>query len=281
MILPINSVITNTINQPNYVDSVHADLASDISQSTREKIQRNEYIDLALLLSNNNSMLQDTQRLVLIEGALTVQAGNNKVKITNIEQWTSAFIIFTSIYCLAHPNRFQELLKYLSDVRLGAKRNASLGWKLYDEQYRLRKARNPGSSWSVVDVELWLMYMASNSSPNNFVNSNNQSFPKRSKCYTFNNSGKCFKPLCPYSHSCLKCNSNHAAINCYQLGIQGQIQSHNNGARQTFTTTSRFNTPTNLMHSNCFVFRYQQPQQYNRQRPATAAMGSRLYTHQN
>ena len=31
-------------------------------------------------------MLQDTQRLVLIEGALTVQAGNNKVKITNIEQ---------------------------------------------------------------------------------------------------------------------------------------------------------------------------------------------------
>jgi hypothetical protein len=57
-------------------------------------------------------MLQDTQRLVPIEGELTVQQGNNKV------------IIFTSIYCLAHPNRFHELLKYLSDVRLGAKRNA-------------------------------------------------------------------------------------------------------------------------------------------------------------
>lgn len=73
MILPINSVITNTINQPNYV---HADLAFDVSQSTRENIQKSEYIDLALLLSNDNSMLQDTQRLVLNEGALRVQAGN-------------------------------------------------------------------------------------------------------------------------------------------------------------------------------------------------------------
>jgi hypothetical protein len=128
------------------------------------------------------------------------------------------------------------------------------------------------------------MHMAFNSSPNNFVDSNNQSLPKRSKCYTFNNSGKCFKPLCHYFHAYLKCNSNHAAINCYQLGIQGQIQSHqriNNGARQTFTTTSRFNTPTNVMHSNNFLFRHQQSQQNNRQRPAIAAMGSRIYTHQN
>jgi hypothetical protein len=40
MILPIGSVITNTINQPKYVNSVHAYLASDISQSTRENIQK-------------------------------------------------------------------------------------------------------------------------------------------------------------------------------------------------------------------------------------------------
>jgi hypothetical protein len=40
----------------------------------------------------------------------------------------------------------QELLTYMSDVLLGAQRSSSLGWKPYDEQYRLRKASNPMSS---------------------------------------------------------------------------------------------------------------------------------------
>ncbi|CAG2229749.1 unnamed protein product [Mytilus edulis] len=57
--------------------------------------------------------------------------------------------------------RLQELLKYMSVVRLGAKRNPNnLGWKLYDEQFRLRKTLDPASSWAIVDPELWLLYMA-------------------------------------------------------------------------------------------------------------------------
>ena len=76
-----------------------------------------------------------------------------------------------SIYCSAHENRFQELLKYMSDVRLGAQRSSSLGWKPYDEQYRLRKACNTMSSWGIVDVELWLLYISSSTTPLSFDNS--------------------------------------------------------------------------------------------------------------
>jgi len=69
-----------------------------------------------------------------------------------------AFIIFTSVYCLSHPARV-ELLKYKHMARLGAKRCSGLGWKINDEQFRLRKPLDPTSSWSVVDSDLWLLYM--------------------------------------------------------------------------------------------------------------------------
>jgi hypothetical protein len=120
-----------------------------------------------------------------------------------------------SIFCTAHPNRFQELLKYMSDVRLSAKRNPGLGWKLYDEQLRLRKAVHPESSWGFVDMELWLMYMVN--SNNNVANVNdvspgyrsgsvNMNLSRRLKCYEFNYEGKCSKQVCQYSHLCIHCN---------------------------------------------------------------------------
>lgn len=45
-------LMSNSLNQPNQVNSFHVDIASENSQATRGKIQRSEYIDLALLLSN-------------------------------------------------------------------------------------------------------------------------------------------------------------------------------------------------------------------------------------
>ena len=55
-------------------------------------------------------------------------------------------------------------------VRLGASRCANLGWKMYDEQFRLRKTQDPACSWSLVDYELWLIYM--NIIQNSKLNSN-------------------------------------------------------------------------------------------------------------
>jgi hypothetical protein len=36
------------------------------------------------------------------------------------------------------PNKGQEYLKYMSNVRLAASRRSGTGWAAYDEQYRLR-----------------------------------------------------------------------------------------------------------------------------------------------
>ena len=57
-------------------------------------------------------------------------------KIMNIEQWTDAFLVFTSIYCQAHPGKFQDFLKYINNIRIAEKRcHLNLGWKQCDVQF--------------------------------------------------------------------------------------------------------------------------------------------------
>lgn len=79
------------------------------------------------------------------QGELVTQPRSNQFKIVSVEQCTAAFIIFTSVYCLSHPTRGVELLKYMHMVRLGAKHLSGLVWKIYDEVFRLRKALDPTS----------------------------------------------------------------------------------------------------------------------------------------
>ena len=118
-------------------------------------------MDLASLLRYNQHH-DSKQQLIFQQGELILQPDQNYKKIFSIDTWTTAFIIFTSIYCSAHPEKFQDLLKYMSMVRLGASRCANLGWKMYDEQFWLRKAQDPVNAWYLVDYELWLIYMYMN-----------------------------------------------------------------------------------------------------------------------
>ena len=57
-----------------------------------------------------------------------------KDKVSNIEKWTDAFLIFSSIYLKGYPNKLQELLQYMSIIREAASRSSTLSWRSYDEQ---------------------------------------------------------------------------------------------------------------------------------------------------
>jgi hypothetical protein len=65
------------------------------------------------------------------------------------------------------PGKAPVYLKYwyMHVIRLAASRVSNLGWVSYDEQFCLRKARVPQSSWVDVDVELWLLYVSAPDSP--------------------------------------------------------------------------------------------------------------------
>ena len=133
------------------------ELGMHISLANKEKIVKGEFIDLASLLKNTNLNVKPVnQTISLVQGELVLQQKQQHQKINNIEQWTDAFVIYTSVYCQVHTHKFQDLLKYMCNIRIAAKRCSqyNFGWKQYDEQFRLKLAQSPTSSWANIDLEL-------------------------------------------------------------------------------------------------------------------------------
>lgn len=150
--------------------SVCDDMSLHVSHANKEKIWKGEYIDLAILLPRKNVSHDNQNQIIkVINGELVLKPKEAPMKIETIETWTDAFFIFMNIFLCKHPEAAQDMLHYMNTVRQGSRR--ALDWKKYDEQYRLRKMKNPSSSWSSVDGELWLLQ----SSPSIF---SSQSFAK-------------------------------------------------------------------------------------------------------
>jgi len=172
----------------------------------REKIINGEYVDLETLLVSTHT---EQSRAVVIDssGNLNLKQKVRK-KISDLNAWLDAILIYTSIYIKAHPNSANGLLKYIYNVKLGAARCAGFSWINYDQQFRLKRARNPSLSWGNVDMELCLLYISQGIAPP-------QETPiSAGKCFLYNNKGRCGRPSCRYLHRCLKCGGTHSALFC-------------------------------------------------------------------
>lgn len=176
------------------------------------KIVSSAYVDLALLLSNTNVIPTEKSIYINEKGELmTRETSKPSVKIDSIEKWTDAFIIYSGIYSSAHIDSVQGLFKYLHDVRLGTVRVGGLGFKSYDEQFRLRRSMDPSIPWGKVDSELWLIYMSPSSSLQIASTVSQQS---TNICFDYNYKGNCIRPVCDYPHSCIRCHGNHPVSQC-------------------------------------------------------------------
>lgn len=204
---PGSSIQGNTTG--NEVASIYDSLGANVSESVKQKIVKGDFIDLGQLLSNPIPM-DGKQTLTISNGQVVIEPKRASVKITNVQQWTDAFLIFSSIYAVVHPEKICGLLKYIHTIRLGATRCAGIGWKFYDEQFRMRIAKNPSASWGVVDQELWLMYMVPSANPVQKPLTGGRFL----KCYDFINYGVCVKQQCQYLHKCLSCSGPHPSVMC-------------------------------------------------------------------
>ena len=59
-------------------------------------------------------------------------------KITNIEQWTTAFTTYMSVMTRQFPGRAQELLNCMSLIRHAAQTHRGLGWCIYDHKFDVK-----------------------------------------------------------------------------------------------------------------------------------------------
>lgn len=81
--------------------SVDAPLGSSVSAKTKNKIWGNKFIDLGLLLNVQHPDESYSFKLQKSGGqqTLAIIPNQKKLWITNIKQWTNAFLVFTTTYC--------------------------------------------------------------------------------------------------------------------------------------------------------------------------------------
>jgi hypothetical protein len=138
---------------PDMMTSIFDPISSNIPLKLKEKIWNGEFVELNLMLKSNQTLLNELStvgNLAIKEGMLSV-VHKKSSPIRNIHVWTSTFMVYASVMLEKWPNKGLEFLKYMQTVRTAASRGCPGGWVLYDEQYRLRKAHFPASSWGVVD----------------------------------------------------------------------------------------------------------------------------------
>ncbi|XP_038055106.1 uncharacterized protein LOC119727323 [Patiria miniata] len=148
--------------------SVHTILGFHVSQALKEKIWQGSCIDLALLRNDTASAVlartdtQGTDLTFALEGGSLVlrKPGATRKKIESLDAWQSAFHTFMAIYLVKHTNRFAELLRYAEIIRTAHIQFPGQGWKVYDEQFRLKQEADPPRSWGQIDSELWLTVAA-------------------------------------------------------------------------------------------------------------------------
>ena len=110
------------------------------------------------LLLDNTSLSNDSVKKVYFNqkcDLLTGEGDKASNKITTIEKWADAFIVYFRIYASAHSTSMQGLFKYIRNVRMGAAKGGgvgSIGWKKYNKQFRMRS--NPLILWADIHTEL-------------------------------------------------------------------------------------------------------------------------------
>ena len=152
------------LRQPGMLPGIGEDLGSIVPVALKERVWRGEYIELGQLIKANSQLIKansapsDNGLMLTVDsasGGLQLRPQSRSPGIRSIEQWTTAMLVYVSIYTERHTMRARELLKYMSIVRTAAE--CGYNWSEYDIQFRLRHAKQPEMSWAGVDTELWLL----------------------------------------------------------------------------------------------------------------------------
>ena len=211
-----------------------------ISQQVMQDIWEDKYVDLELLIDKKD----DPTSQVVLKSVQTYNLGEliQIVKpkppkgINNIDQWSHAFNIYTSMYTRKYHLETHNLLTYAAKVRELASKGGD--YIRYDEEFRRSRSRY-GTPWEIPDLQLWVDCNQAGLQTQvvNIINSlnktnsiklpvqlpqnNDSDTPSGFKhpngaCYTFHNKGRCGRSDCKFSHICYNkgCGKEHSVFTC-------------------------------------------------------------------
>ena len=130
----------------------------DIPAPYLKDIQSGEFFDLSKLLPKNLGMFdEDNLTLTLDNSAVKVTKRKSSLsQITEIEQWTTVFTTYMSVFTHKYPSRAQEFLQYSSLIRYTARVYKGLGWAIYDHKFQQKASLDKSLVWLQIDQNLWL-----------------------------------------------------------------------------------------------------------------------------
>ena len=187
----------------------------DIPASYVKDIQSGEFFNLSKLLPKNLSRYgeDDNLTLTLDNSAIKVtkKRKSSPSQITEIEERTTAFTTYTSVFTYKYPLRAQEFLQYLSLIRYAARVHKGLGWAIYDHKFRQKASLDKSLVWSQIDQHLWLTFFTVSTLA---LKEEYPLFNSVGICHQYNRVGVCSRDQCEYQHICNRCKGQHPGRDC-------------------------------------------------------------------
>jgi len=191
-----------------------------VSKEIKGKIWANEFIEFGDLLHPS----QSTQTKVVVHqdtnGNLGFMQGGKK-KPRNIEEWTSAFAIFSTVYASKFPAEVGQLMKYGENVRMIAAEFGNFNY--YDSNFR-KLRQQIVLPWAMFHTELYMKAMRPSSLGREPSHSGPSQGRKRGAsqsqfplgyCNKYHSGQPCDPAGCTYKHRCFRCQGPHQIFRCW------------------------------------------------------------------
>ena len=221
--------LAGTPFSPDANTNLYANPLQDVPASYVKEMESGEFFELSKLLPKNLSTFDDGEPLTLtMENSIVnvSKKAKSSTSITDIEQWTTAFSTYMSIFIRKYPLRSQELLQYMSIIRYAAQFHKGIGWCFYDFKFRQRASLDKSLISSEINQQLWLMiftvapsvlreeYPLFSKGPQVSVSAG---AANRGTCNSFNRTGFCSR------EPCNKCEGSHPGRDCSSNFTEGKL----------------------------------------------------------
>jgi hypothetical protein len=109
----------NNWEKPTNTGAISTPISALIDDKLKQHIWKDQYIDLALLLPQNNTSTtkKGLQFQVVVNSTLSVIPNKPRYSLYNIEQYTTAFIRLIAMYAEKFPEAIPHLAKHAEMVR--------------------------------------------------------------------------------------------------------------------------------------------------------------------
>jgi hypothetical protein len=203
-------------------------LGDHLPMAIKQKIWELKYVDFYTLLpiemrkdEGFGDPLADKKYDLVAEkeGTITIKSRIPTTHAINLNQWLTAYEIFSTIVLEKLPQKAPELIKYQSIIRDAAYLYSGFAWRIYDIKFRQKHAADTQRSWAIPDTILWLRSFTGMAKPAPYASQTQQAPRPTGKgiCISYNKDGVCkFGARCRYSHKCAnsKCGLDHPLCKC-------------------------------------------------------------------